>query len=682
MECWGRVTCLVIVIIFLTQCCRMPAQGNDSRVHIGPLVEPYIEALECVETNGTLPCNNQDASLWPHNATIYQRGSQIGETEAVVKLRMEGKGDPIKKSRPQQVILVTDDSGAMRIDDPTDIRFNATKVYVDQLQVPDEIGFVVYADRLPNGQYSELRSNLTTDYQSTKKGMYGNSSGNDSMIYGLKTANDELIPKKKPGFTWAIIHLTNGCWDTGGDPQSEVNRMANEQIMMYNIGLYPDPSSPDKAKCEPYLQKWSQQTGGKYYWIQNPDDLAQIYKDIGYDLFYDTAGTSPKTGEPMITFQLTNNIEVVPNSFGGSVNYTPTYPVSILPGNSGLRLEWKAPIKELHIKQIWDVFFRIRSYGQGKNILVDDLSKSFIRYDRYDGFPGGSSQFSQLTLEVLPSSFIQYPSITSTYPIEGTTNVSVNTKMSFTWNKVMNQTSAENAFSSSPSVMCVWSWNNLTQICTPTVSLQNSKRYIATISTMAKDTSGNAMKASFTLNFSTELKSGTIPPIVTGTYPADNDTNIPTNTSIIITFSESMDKKSAEDAFSSSPLISCTWSWIGLNQSCTLIDGLQSNTKYTITISTSAKDLAGNAMQKTYTFSFTTKQESISNTTMSFSLMILLFVVLTVIILFLIRKRRKKSMTKEVKSEKEPEKAKEKPTKNKKAAIENIRKRREQMKKI
>jgi hypothetical protein len=232
--------------------------------------------------------------------------------------------------------------------------------------------------------------------------MHGNSNGGTPMIFGLQTANNELIPKKKSGFAWAIIHLTDGCFNTGGNPQPEVDRMVNEKILMFNIGLYPDPNSGDKFQCEPYLQKWSQQTGGKYYWVQDPKDLMKVYQDIAQSLTQDIAGTAPKSGAPMITFQLTNDISVVPNTFGGDANNKPTSPAAIVPNNRGLRLEWQAPVKELKIGQKWEVFFQIESFTIGKDIKVNDVSRSYVEYDRYDGSPGGTDKFEQLTVTVNP----------------------------------------------------------------------------------------------------------------------------------------------------------------------------------------------------------------------------------------------------------------------------------------
>lgn len=370
-----------------------------------PNVEPYIDALDCIEMRGLGVCSNPDTGAWSHSASIAVKGSKYGETQAMIKLRIEGKGDPVSKPMPQQTILITDDTGSMVWNDPNNMRFDGAKFYVDLLQVPDEVGFGIFSTAIQGN--AELRSPLTTNYQSAKNGMYGQSVGATPLGDGYKIANDELIPKKLPKFVWAIIALTDGCFNAGIDPQLEVDRMINEQIKLFNIGLYPDPNSPDKQQCEPNLQKWSQQTMGKYYWVQNVSDLNNVYKDIRNTLIQDTAGTPPKGGAPMITFQLMNDISVVPRSFKGSTNYNPTNPAAIVPNNRGLRLEWATPIKELKIGQVWEVSFNVESFETGTGRKVNDVSRSFVEYDRFDGSPGGSDKFEQLTLNIEPD----YPGI-------------------------------------------------------------------------------------------------------------------------------------------------------------------------------------------------------------------------------------------------------------------------------
>ncbi|HLF07441.1 MAG TPA: vWA domain-containing protein [Thermoplasmata archaeon] len=371
-------------------------------------IPPYIDALDGTMMKGA--AWSTDPSTWPHTATIAVKGAAYGQQEARVKLRIEGKGDPIKQNVPQQTILVTDDSGSMTTNDPNNMRVSAMDYYIDQLAAPDEIGIVWYADRglCPQigGPCAETRVALSSNYQGAKAGKGAwNSQGGTPIFYGFQFANDELIPKVKQGFSWAVIHLTDGCFNTGGSPQTEVDRMTTAKVRLYNIGLYPDPNSNDKAACEPQLQQWSQQTGAKYYWVQNPNDLQQVYQDIANSLSSDTAGKPPKSGVPMLNLKITDDIEVVPQSFVCDSSLcsapNPSNAPVIVPNNKGLKLEWNAPVTELKIKQVWQVEFGVRSYTTGRQIKVNDIAQSYVEYDRYDGSPGGSDVFEQLYVDVV-----------------------------------------------------------------------------------------------------------------------------------------------------------------------------------------------------------------------------------------------------------------------------------------
>ncbi|HLF06475.1 MAG TPA: vWA domain-containing protein, partial [Thermoplasmata archaeon] len=351
---------------------------------------------------------NADPTLWPHSATITVKGAQYGVSEARVKMRIEGKGDPIKQKVPQQTCLMTDDSGSMAWNDPNNMRVQGMNTYIDQLSAPDEISHGAFSAYLPSNQLSEIRQTLTTGYQAAK-GTIGNyvSSGGTPIGNGLWSCNEEIIPKKKTGFVWVIIMLTDGCYNSETqDHTAQVNRMVAEGIKLFDIGLYPDPNSSDKQLCEPDLISWSQQTGGKYYWVRNPADLAQVYIDIANSLTNDVAGKPPKTGSPMLRFKMLNDIEVVPNSFiCDSTSCTapiPSNPAIIIANNRGILMEWNAPVKELRIKQYWQIEFGVRSYKIGKQIKVNDIAQSFVEYDRYDGSPGGSDVFEQLYVDVNP----------------------------------------------------------------------------------------------------------------------------------------------------------------------------------------------------------------------------------------------------------------------------------------
>ncbi len=99
-------------------------------------------------------------------------------------------------------------------------------------------------------------------------------------------------------------------------------------------------------------------------------------------------------------------------------------------------------------------------------------------------------------------------------------------------------------------------------------------------------------------------------PTVTSVSPTG--TNINVTTKISATFSEPMDQQATQQAFSISPLdanlSNPTWSNDGKTVTFDLDKALKYNTKYTVTISTNARDLAQNKLANSYSWNFTTKK--------------------------------------------------------------------------
>jgi Bacterial Ig-like domain len=104
------------------------------------------------------------------------------------------------------------------------------------------------------------------------------------------------------------------------------------------------------------------------------------------------------------------------------------------------------------------------------------------------------------------------------------------------------------------------------------------------------------------------------PPIVTMTNPMNNQQNVKVNTPVIISFSESMNKLSVQQAISVSPEIMYTFTWDDVAENIILIPEppLLYNTAYVVQISTEAEDTAANNIEAPYLFSFVT--ESIDDT--------------------------------------------------------------------
>lgn len=100
----------------------------------------------------------------------------------------------------------------------------------------------------------------------------------------------------------------------------------------------------------------------------------------------------------------------------------------------------------------------------------------------------------------------------------------------------------------------------------------------------------------------------TLPPQIVDVMPSNNSTNVSTNTAIYVNFSEPMNVTITEDAFSIHPFVEGAICWQNYNSTLcwTPHKLLEKNTVYQVTIDTIASDIAGNNLQNTYEWQFTT----------------------------------------------------------------------------
>jgi hypothetical protein len=99
----------------------------------------------------------------------------------------------------------------------------------------------------------------------------------------------------------------------------------------------------------------------------------------------------------------------------------------------------------------------------------------------------------------------------------------------------------------------------------------------------------------------------TVAPAVTSTAPADGATGVLLQPAITATFSEDMSVDSiASDGLSLSPAVPGSVSYSGKTATFTPSAGLAYETTYKVTVKTSAKDMAGNALVADFSWSFST----------------------------------------------------------------------------
>jgi len=121
---------------------------------------------------------------------------------------------------------------------------------------------------------------------------------------------------------------------------------------------------------------------------------------------------------------------------------------------------------------------------------------------------------------------------------------------------------------------------------------------LKTVYFKAKNSAGEAEPVSDTIILDT-----TKPSIIDKT-PIGSD--IPLNAQINVAFSEAMNRTSAQGAFSIIPAINGTFNWNGNTMTFTPDLNLAPGTTYNVTVGTGAKDTAGNNLESSYSWQFTT----------------------------------------------------------------------------
>ncbi len=205
------------------------------------------------------------------------------------------------------------------------------------------------------------------------------------------------------------------------------------------------------------------------------------------------------------------------------------------------------------------------------------------------------------------------PTVISTVPVNGVTSVVVNTTISATFSEAMNAATINGTTFTltgpgATPVAGTVSYAGTTATFTPTAILANSTLFTATITTGAKDPTGVALAADFVWTFTTAPA-----PTVVSTVPVNGATAVAANTTVTATFSEAMNPATINGAtftltgLGASP-VAGTITYAGTTATFAPTSALATNTLYTATITTGAKDPTGAALAANFVWTFTTAQ--------------------------------------------------------------------------
>lgn len=157
---------------------------------------------------------------------------------------------------------------------------------------------------------------------------------------------------------------------------------------------------------------------------------------------------------------------------------------------------------------------------------------------------------------------------------------------------------------------------------TPGGPLANGTNYTVTVTTGATDAGGNALASQFTSSFTTALVADVTRPTVVATTPPNGATGVATNTAVTVAFSEPMDPTSITTTTvrltvtTGGALVTGTVTYSAGTNTATFTPAspLAHGTSYTLTVTTGAKDVAGNTLLTNFTSSFTTVADTTAPT--------------------------------------------------------------------
>ncbi|WP_168063718.1 Ig-like domain-containing protein [Candidatus Manganitrophus noduliformans] len=211
------------------------------------------------------------------------------------------------------------------------------------------------------------------------------------------------------------------------------------------------------------------------------------------------------------------------------------------------------------------------------------------------------------------------PTVHSTQPAAGAADVPLNTAIAVTFSEEMDpNTITTGTFFLDRGATGTVSYAGLTATFTPSGPLAPSTTYTVTVTTGAKDLVGNSLEENHLWTFTTGTLSTTAPPAdlspptVISTTPGPDEKDVSSNTAITVTFSEEMDPNTiTTGTFFLDRGATGTVSYAGLTATFTPSGPLEFDRSYTATVTTGAKDLAGNPLEINQVWGFKTEKPPI-----------------------------------------------------------------------
>lgn len=213
-----------------------------------------------------------------------------------------------------------------------------------------------------------------------------------------------------------------------------------------------------------------------------------------------------------------------------------------------------------------------------------------------------------------PTPDTQAPAVTFVAPADGATGVAVGGGIAAIFSEAMDpSTITVESFTvheQGTPVVGLVSYSGVTATFSPTAPLSPGTLYSAVVTTAARDLAGNPLEADFAWSFQTGTTPDATGPTVISTVPADLDMDVALNTNLSVVFDDVMDPLTVTMAtFTLQSDLVQIQGTVTMTGSTAIFDptnDLAPDTKYTATVTSGAKDLAGNPMAADTVWVFST----------------------------------------------------------------------------
>ncbi len=245
-----------------------------------PVIYYFNEEEQSLEPMETVVNKNKASAEVTHFSTYILLNRTVYESA----FQWQDVWDSQKNYTDVEIVLVIDDSGSMVNNDMNNNRLTVAKNLIEHLPQNNKIGVVKFSSST-----TLLTSSLTGDKETAKSYLtseYFVSNGGTNM-YRAITSAFSLFDTDSESTLKALVVLSDGdTWDAYMH-SSTLESANNQNIKIYTVGL-----GNSTYYFYNYLEPLGVNSGGKFYYAANADELVEIYNDIGQKIDIETDSDS------------------------------------------------------------------------------------------------------------------------------------------------------------------------------------------------------------------------------------------------------------------------------------------------------------------------------------------------------------------------------------------------------